>query len=320
MMLIYTAVEYPLRHVTKSVIARTLSTTWRNDMSKKALAYRLLLAFIFVQPYALFAADRPETGAVTEKEQALNTKQPQYFQALTNKMMGHINLARFALAIKLPRQAVHQIEKAQSIEAALASQLSEPRISSDFNYGKIEYAKNARIKDYYVPVIDDVLLISDYEEIFNYLRTLNVQETGASLVQLRIAINLSDIKTALDSALRSTLEHKRYEEAQQTLASAFRSAVIEEQEIENPVLAISENLALAKAFLNNAQYEKSRSTFSYVQARLNDAHDASIDEKILKSFTTELDELQIALRKKDPSRALSIYDHIDEWMKIVRGY
>jgi hypothetical protein len=308
-MLIYAAVEYQLRLVIKSVMARTLLTTWRNNMSKKALVYGLILVFIFVQPCILLAAERSEAGTVTEKQ-----------QALANKMMGHINLARFALAIKLPRQAVHQIEKAQTIEANLASQLTEPGINTAFSYGKIDYAKNARIKDYYVPVVDDVLLISDGDDIFDYLKKLNVPETGASLVQLRIAINLNDIRAALDSALRSTLERKKYEEAQQTLVAAFSNAVIEEKEIEDPVLAISANLALAKAFLNNAQYEKSRSTFNYVQARLNGVHDASIDENIVKKFTAELDELQIALRKNDPSKAVSIYDHFDEWMKIVRGY
>ncbi|MCP5251612.1 MAG: hypothetical protein R3E36_10455 [Nitrosomonas sp.] len=48
--------------------------------------------------------------------------------------------------------------------------------------------------------------------------------------------------------------------------------------------------------------------------------DADRDENSVKRFTTELDELQIALRKNDPTKALSIYDHIDERMKIVRGY
>jgi hypothetical protein len=289
-------------------------------MSKKTLVYGLILVFIFVQPCILHAVERSETGTATEKQQALEANQSQHFQALANKMMGHISLARFALAIKLPRQAVHQIEKAQTIEANLASQLTEPGIITAFSYGKIDYAKNSRVKDYYVPVVDDVLLISDDDDIFDYLKKLNVPETGASLVQLRIAINFNEIRVALDSALRSTLEHKKYEEAQQTLAAVFSNAVIEEKEIEDPVLAISENLALAKAFLNNAQYEKSRSTFNYVQARLNGVHDASIDDNAVKKFTAELDELQIALRKNDPSKALSIYEHIDEWIKIVRGY
>ncbi len=289
-------------------------------MSKKALIYGSILALILMQPSIFLAAGKSETDVIKEKTGSLNQEQPQYSQVLANKMMGHIDLARFALAIKLPRQAAHQIEKAQIIEAILASQLSGPGINTAFNYGKIDYAKNARVKEHYVPVVDDVLLISDYEEIFNYLKKLNVQETDVSLVQLKIAINLDDIKVALDNALRSTLEHKEYEKAQQTLAAAFSNAAIEEKEIEDPVLAISENLALAKAFLNNAQYEKSRFTFKYVQARLNGVREANIDESIVKKFTAELDELQMALRRKDPSRALSIYDHIDGWMKIVRGY
>ncbi|MCW5619017.1 MAG: YfdX family protein [Nitrosomonas sp.] len=288
-------------------------------MSKKALIYGSILALILMQPSIFLAAGKSETDVIKEKTGSLNQEQPQYSQVLANKMMGHIDLARFALAIKLPRHATHQIEKAQIIEAVLASQLSGPRINTAFNYGKIDYAKNARVKEHYVPVVDDVLLISDYEEIFNYLKKLNVQETDAGLVQLKIAINLDDIKVALDNAFQS-IEHKEYEKAQQTLAAAFSHAVIEEKEIENPILAISENLALAKAFLNNAQYEKSRFAFKYVQTRLNGAHDAGIDENAVKKFTAELNELQMALRRKDPSMALSIYDHIDEWMKIVRGY
>lgn len=269
MLLIYAALAYSLHQTIQPVIARTLSITWRNDMGKKTLVYGLIPALIFVQSCALFAAEKLETDAATEETApALNAEQSQHFQTLTHKMMGHISLARFALAIKLPRQTGHQIEKAQIIAANLGSHWPESRINADFNYGKIDYTKNNRIKDYYVPVVDDVLLISDYEDIFNYLRTLNVQETGASLVRLKIAIHLNDIEAALDSALRSMLEYKKYEEAQQTLATTFNHAVIEEKEIEDPVLAISENLALAKAFLNNAQYDKSRST-KYVQARLN---------------------------------------------------
>ncbi len=288
-------------------------------MSKKALIYGSILALILMQPSIFLAAGKSETDVTKEKPGSLSLEQPQYFQVLANKMMGHIDLARFALAIKLPRQAEHQIEKAQIIKAVLASQLSGPRIDTAFNYGRIDYAKNARVKDHYVPVVDDVLLISDYEDIFNYLKKLNVQETDASLVQLKIAINLDDIKAALDDAFQ-LIGHKDYEKAQQLLAAVFSNTVIEEKEIEDPVLAISENLALAKAFLNNAQYEKSRITFKYVQARLDDARDTGIDENAVKRFTAELDELQTALRRKDPSMALSIYDHIDEWLKIVRGY
>ncbi|SET55565.1 YfdX protein [Nitrosomonas marina] len=287
-------------------------------MSKKAFICGSILTLILMQPGTFLAAGSSETAMIGEK--LLKQQQPQQSSlALANKMMGHISLAKFAMTIKMPRQTTHQIEKAQILRAILVSQLPEPRIEADFNYGKIDYAKNAQVKEHYVPVVDDVLLISDYEDIFDYLKTLNVQETDAGVVELKVAINLDDIKDALDNALQF-IEQEEYDNAQQTLAAAFSSAVIEEKEISDPVLAISENLSLAKAFMNNGQYEKSRFTFKHVQALMNDALEAGIDESVVNKYSGELDALQTALRKKDPSMARSIYDHIDEWIRVVRRH
>lgn len=114
-------------------------------------------------------------------------------------MMGHINLAKFALASKLPREAVHHIEKAQIIKTQLATQLPEFKINSTFNYGKVIYADKHTIKEHYEPVVDDVLLISDYETIFEHLKERGVKATNASVVHLAISVDLHEVKKALDT-------------------------------------------------------------------------------------------------------------------------
>lgn len=88
-------------------------------------------------------------------------------------------------------------------------------------------------------------------------------------------------------------------------------------------MAISGNLALAKAFLSKGQYDKARFTLNYVQKRLADAKNtgfAGVDKVTVEKLSADLEKLQAELRKEDPTITQRISDQLDQWKKTVAGW
>ena len=139
-------------------------------MNKNALVYGFILATLIMTSGIAFTAD--ESKKRPAKDKTLIELQRDKSQQLTHKMMGHINLAQFALGIKLPDEASNHIRKAQVIQTELIEQSPELKINSSFKYGKVTYSDSHTIKEHYVPVIDDAFLINDYETIFNHSKEL----------------------------------------------------------------------------------------------------------------------------------------------------
>jgi hypothetical protein len=289
-------------------------------MYKNALAYGFILTVLFIQSDTAFAADQSKTQPAKDKTSI--ERQRDKSQQLTHKMMGHINLAQFALDMKLPDEAFEHIKKAQIIQIKLAEQLPELKIDSSFKYGKVMYDDSQTIKEHYVPVLDDILLISDYEFTFKRSEELGLKETNAGLVRVTVKVDLAEVKASLDAALED-ISNKQYSKALNVLTAIFEGAIVDEKEIDDPVLAITGNLALAKAFLSKGQYDKARFTLNYVQKRLAGANNTSfsgVDKVTVEKLSVDLDKLQAELRKEDPTITQRISDQLDQWKKTVKGW
>lgn len=289
-------------------------------MNKNTLTYVLILTAAFMLPGMTVAADVSKSPTVKAKTPI--ELQREHSKQLAHKMMGHINLAQFALGVMLPEEASVHIKKAQAIRTELAEQSPELKINSSFKYGKVTYDQSKTIKEHYVPVMDDMLLISDYETIFKHSKGVGLKETNAGLVHVMVKVDLIEVKTDLDTALKD-INKKEYSKAQNALSAIFKGAIVDEEEIDDPALAISGNLALAKAYLSNEQYDKARLTLNYAQKRLTDAKNTILfkDEKATVSeLSVDLDKLQAELRKEDPTITQRISDQLDQWRKTVKGW
>ncbi|SCZ84270.1 YfdX family protein [Nitrosomonas mobilis] len=289
-------------------------------MNKYKLIRGFLLVVAFMLPSIVIAADASKSQSAKEKT-PIELQREQTLQ-LAHKMMGHINLAQFALGIKLPDEASSHIKKAQAIQTTLAEQLPELKINSSFKYGKVSYDDSQTVKEHYVPIMDDVFLTSDYETIFKRSKELGIKEIDAGLVHVNVKIDLATVKTDLNNALQD-INKKEYSKAQNALASIFEGAIIDETEIDDPVLAISGNLALAKAFLSEKEYDKARFTLQYVQKRLTDAKEADlpdVDQASVEKLSADLNKLQAELKKQDPTITQRISDQLDQWKKTIKGW
>ncbi|PTN08253.1 YfdX family protein [Nitrosomonas aestuarii] len=289
-------------------------------MNKYTLVCGSILIMTFMLPSMISATDILKSDKEKKKTQV--EMQREQSQSLAHKMMGHINLAQVALGFDLPNQAIHHIEKAQTIVTQLTSQLPELKINSSFKYGKVTYDDSHTIKEYYVPVLDDILLINDYEAIFKGSKEQGLKATDAGVVHVSVLIDLREVKTSLDTILKD-INKKEYTKAQSAFGGIFKGAIIDEEEIDDPTLALSENLSLAKSFLNHGQYDHARFTLKYVQKRLDSAKEkdfSGIDKDSVKKLSADLDQLQADLRKKDPTMTQRINDRFDHWRKTIASW
>jgi len=261
-------------------------------------------------------------GYTSEHMHDLMTKETSENQALAHKMMGHINLAQLALDLKLPQDAANQVERARGIEETLAARMPEWNFDTSFEYGKVAYDDESMMTDHYIPVIDDVFLVSDYQTIFKHAKAVDVNALSANALHLGVAVDLWEVRAALDKAA-TAIDAKNYTEARTTLADVFRNAIVDEEEVDDPKLLIAENLALAKAFTDEGQYDSARLTLKHVKDRIKQADKdefSGIDQASLAKLSTELDQMQANLRKADPTLSQRVSDDLANWGERVSGW
>ena len=294
-------------------------------MIQKRLAWLTAGMLVGVTPLALAQSNDVTTDPADDAPDAI-TQQMTQNDLLAHKMMGHINLAQMALNLDLPSEAGRQIDRARSLDVELATQMPELKLDSSFEYGKVTYEGNSTLTDHYIPVIDDTFLVSDYKDIYKRANVVDVDELSAGVMHLRVAVDLREVSTALDEA-ETAIAAEDYDAAETALNGVFKNAIVDEDEVEDPQLLISENLALAKAFVEQEQYDSARLTLKHVQDRLKTSREggkkddlAGIDEKTLSEFSTELDQIQADLRKKDPTLRQRVADGLDRWGDRVSGW
>lgn len=263
---------------------------------------------------------------VTQKTKATDsiilTQQSAENHALAHKMMGHINLAQLALDLNMLDQASDQLEQARDIKTTLVKKMPNLIINSSFNYGKVTHDRISKLTEHYIPIVDDVFLVSHYEEIFERGKAVDINETSAGVVYIGISVDLRKIETVLDNAL-AAIDEKDANKAKTVLIDVFKGAIYNEEEIDDPVLAISDNLALAKLFLNDGRYDSARLTLKHVQDRLDTTRKTdflAVDKELVDQFSADLKDFQERLHKKDATLTQRISDRLTSWGRRVKGW
>jgi hypothetical protein len=268
-------------------------------------------------------AGQPDATATTAAETPDPfIQQATHDETLAHKMMGHISLAQMALSENLPDEARLQINRAKGLEETLAANRPELTIDSNFEYGKITYDDESVVKDHYIPVIDDVLLVSDYAGIYSHGKSIDVNQKSAGVMHLSVSVDLREVRNGLDRA-SAAIDKEDYVAADVALADVFQNAIVDEQEVDDPRLLIAENLALARAFVNEGQYDSARLTLDHVKDHLKIARKdklAGIDTATLDKFADELDQMRADLRKKDPNMLARISTRLSGWSEEVSSW
>lgn len=239
-----------------------------------------------------------------------------------HKMMGYINLAYLALDIDLPQDAISHIEKAEALADQV--QANAPSLMTDFTlkYGKVSFTSQNLRKEYYVPVLDDLFLLSEYDTVYRHLQSIDLQQTDAGVVNFDMLIDLRKIVPALKAG-KQDLTRKEYRKAQAIFAKIFHEAIVHETEITDPGLVIYDNLALVKNFIQNGLYPSARHTLRNVMKGLMQLEKQSLDPtqaQGVNRLSTGITQLDAELEKRDPAVMQRAGRQFLAWMKTVKSW
>lgn len=239
-----------------------------------------------------------------------------------HKMMGHIHLAALALNIDLPKEALTHIDKAEALAGRLKADAPSMTINSEFKYGKVTYQSKDTVKNYYVPIVDDIFLLSDYDAVYRHLQSIDLNETDAGIADLEVLVDLRKIEPALEAA-KQDVHKKQYEKAQTALTDIFKDAMVEETVVTDPLIVVYDNLALAQNFIRTGQYASARYTLKNVRiglAQLEKEKMASPDAQSIKTLNKEITELEKELEKNDPTLMQRVAHKFSAWGKTVKAW
>jgi hypothetical protein len=279
----------------------------------------LLVALLCVAGHPVVAA-----GAQESKEPGFQKQleaQREQERTLVHKMMGHINLAAVALDTSLPDAAREHLERASALAAQIDEVAPQLQSKTQFKYGKVSYEFEDHAKNYYVPIIDDLFLLSDYKSTFHAWKSrTDIDETDAGVVLVTVRADIREIEKGLQEAEKK-LDAKEFAAAGEALNDIYEDAIVDETEITDPLWAVHDNLALAQNLLREENYDSARFALRHARKELGKLKkERPADTESIQKLDASIAKVEGELEQKDPSLTQRIDRTVASWMTTVRSW
>jgi hypothetical protein len=283
-----------------------------------------LLAFIV--PGLLLAAEsaakKSDFNLPISQEMAELTKQQTPTTKETNSLVGHLSLASQAIDLGMKKDALRQLDAAEKTSQALLK--AQPETTSDFKYkfGKLTYDVEGVEKNYYVPIVDDVILESGFSEKSAATKNPKIVEKGIQLVHAKVELNLKNTIASIENT-KTLVKSQKFTEAGTALAGVLKDSMHSEEIITNPVWSIWGNLTLAEDFFKKQEFKSARFALGAAKSDL-----ATLEkDKVLQKnsaeageLKTELDQMDKDINEKDPSSMTKLRKRLSTWSHKVKTW
>jgi hypothetical protein len=286
-------------------------------LSTSLLAGPTLAAVAAPAPAAPTQAQASDTPTVTSRDVTLSpAEELQYKQMLksASAMLGHISIANIALLHDMIPEASANtksaLEQARALEAQTSS-LNADLIKS----GRITYTADGKTKDFWLPLVNDALVVRSVDADYAKASKPSVEEADAEVVHTRIFLNTHDVREGLEKA-DAAFRTKNYGEAEARLTEAANSTFTHETVKEMPLLSARDNLILARELAKDKNYKAADFALSHAQQYLkqyeSSAPAAGGDKA--KKLEQEISDLQASISKNEPSALGSVEEKITAWV------
>jgi hypothetical protein len=285
--------------------------TFRNSILVSAL-----LCFAAAPTLATDVVKTEKSGVQSELQM-----QREQQRTLVHKMMGHINLAALSLDMQLPDAARDHLDRAASLVSQLEAMAPEFTSDSQLTYGKLSYDLVDEVRDYYIPIVDDIFLLSDYEPTFHAWRDrVDVAEVDAGTVLVTVRADLREIDKALGEA-RTKLDAKEYGAAAEALSRIYRGSIVDEVAITDPLWAVHDNLALAQNLIREERYDSARFALEHARSELGKLKkEQPAETERIQKLDASVVKVEGELAQKDPSFTQRAKASVASMMTTVRSW
>ncbi len=259
-----------------------------------------------------------ETTLLQSSDVSPAMKQERHLLHESRKMLGHINLAAMALDMDLVEEAKADLAKAKDIAKALEKETLKIDINKKVEFGKLSYDYKDTIKDYYVPIYDDVFVLNSYD-VKPKGDAAKVVEVDAEIVHSKINIDLRSVNSALDNALKFVNDGKNIE-ARKALVGVYEGAMNETTTIENPLWAVHDNIMLAENMAQNGEYEHARFALRHAKQELKrygKVNPSAKKSEYVQVLDGEISTVQAQLNRNTFTAKMK--EKMSGWLKELKG-
>jgi len=168
-------------------------------------------------------------------------------------MMGHVAIANIALTHGLYPDARANVRSALARTHDLEGKSDELAAGVPVKLGKIMYRSRRGIKDFGIPLVNDVLTVRTMDENLLKTKKSDSEVADAQVLPYTMLLNLSQVQTQLEEA-DAALKQKNYGEAEVILRSAVNGTFYQQQEQGTFLQSAQDHLSFAKALVKDKNY------------------------------------------------------------------
>jgi len=268
-------------------------------------------------------ADVTTSKNMPVSKQAQNIKK-QDKKAVSNvtRMVAHLSFAVQAIDLKMKSSALKNLAEAKKLCAVIEK--SRPEFINDYVYkfGKTTDVVENVSRDYYVPVLDDVSLVGQFDEESIWNKNPKVDEQGLAIVQSSLQLNLKNVASSIDSA-EKLIKADKFVDAGKALDGIFKDALSSQEVVTDPIWNVSANITLAREFLEGGKYKSAHFALKAAKSDLDKIEKDKLLKKNgedAKKLSGEIANMEKSIDKATPSMLKKMKTDLNGWAIKVKSW
>lgn len=237
-------------------------------------------------------------------------------------LIGHLSLALLSLDYNLVESSrKHLADSEREARKLLASKIRETSELPGLKFNKFSYGLEKISRDVYVPVIYSEDVNQEFiDHSFGKGEKLEIKNT--SIVQSTMKLNFNITISHMVKA-RAELDKGNTSAGKTILETIFAEAIVSEQELNDPVLAVWSNIILARQFMDRGEFKKARFTLGKAKEGLRHLEKKEIlstYEEEATELHNEIDSLAKGLNEKSPGLLFKTKERTKLWIRKIKDW
>jgi hypothetical protein len=241
-------------------------------------------------------------------------------RAPAQRFIQDVNYARVALAMKDPAQAKDYINQARNQLTTLKNVSVDERQVSRVQSGRLIYREQPNTRNFYFPIETGPVNIRKVDTGPFWAPNKGAAVTDAEIVYITLDLNNDKADQRLNEAT-SQIDRNEFAAAQSTLESLMNQVVKEDNAVAMPHEKARDNLALARTFIAQRNYDGARYSLNHAKDALDEmeksARYSDRKDRVL-AMRQEVDRMQGDIKRNDPTVLEKADAKIQQWWEDLK--
>ncbi|MBX7146324.1 MAG: YfdX family protein [Alphaproteobacteria bacterium] len=232
--------------------------------------------------------------------------------------LDHINSARVALAMQNSNLAKQHVTEARTTLTKVKNLTAEQRRVSQVRFGSVTYNYGTEKRPYYFPVKTGPVKFKELDT--GSKNSLAVSD--AEMVYLTVDLTDNQADKYLDQA-ETALKNNDLKAADENLDDLTDDIIDVDSKVSLPLDKARDNIALARHFIQTANYDGARYALSHADDALDELEDSNQYQARKATVTTmrkNVQSMENLVSKKDPTMLEKADAELNQWWEELKSW